>query len=90
MKEEAPRAESIGSVGRTEGTETSQYLEAEEINRDSESSGERNRRSLHDLASVPSRTVWKGRPQRVIAPYAKGALAELSVSEVGRDTWNPV
>ena len=32
-------------VRRTEGTETSQYLEGREINRDAESSGERNRRS---------------------------------------------
>jgi hypothetical protein len=36
-----------------------------------------------------SRTVWEGRPERVIAPYAK-VEAALEVSRVGRDTWKPV
>ena len=38
----------------------------------------------------PSRTAWNGRPQRVIAPYTKGATSPHSGPQVPRDTWNPV
>ena len=31
--------------------------------------------------------AWKGRPQRVIAPYAKTHQPLLIVSRVGRVTW---
>ena len=41
--------ESIGVEKGTQGTETSKYLEEKKTNSDSESSGERNRRSPNQL-----------------------------------------
>ena len=46
--------ESIGDVTRTEGTETSQYLEGKESNRDSPSSGERTGHSLNQVRAIGS------------------------------------
>ena len=44
--------ESIGQGTRTEGTETSQYLEGKESNRDSPSSGERTGTSLNQIRVI--------------------------------------
>ena len=44
--------ESIGHGTRTEGTETSQYLEGKESNRDSPSSGERTGSSLNQIRAI--------------------------------------
>ena len=46
--------ESIGHGTRTEGTETSQYLEGKEINRDCPSSGERKGNSLIQIRAIGS------------------------------------
>ena len=53
--------EYIGQGTRTGGTETSQYLEGKEINRDSPSSGERTGKSLNQ----PTQVGW-GRGASVI------------------------
>ena len=45
-------AEFIGHGTRTEGTETSQYLEGKESNRDSPSSGERTGSSLNQIRVI--------------------------------------
>jgi hypothetical protein len=47
-------AEFIGQGTRTEGTETSQYLEGKESNRDSPSSGERTGHSLNQTRAIES------------------------------------
>ena len=44
--------ESIGQGTRTGGTETSQYLEGKESNRDSPSSGERTGSSLNQIRAI--------------------------------------
>jgi hypothetical protein len=44
--------EYIGQGTRTEGTETSQYLEGKESNRDSPSSGERTGHSLNQVRAI--------------------------------------
>ena len=44
--------EYIGQGTRTEGTETSQYLEGKESNRDSPSSGERTGSSLNQIRVI--------------------------------------
>ena len=46
--------EFIGHGTRTEGTETSQYLEGKEINRDCLSSGERTGNSLNQVRAIES------------------------------------
>ena len=46
--------EFIGGVTRTEGTETSQYLEGKESNRDCPSSGERTGTSLNRTRAIGS------------------------------------
>jgi hypothetical protein len=46
--------EYIGHGTRTEGTETSQYLEGKEINRDCPSSGERKGNSLNQIRAIGS------------------------------------
>jgi hypothetical protein len=46
--------EFIGQGTRTEGTETSQYLEGKESNRDSPSSGERTGHSLNQTRAIES------------------------------------
>ncbi len=46
--------EFIGQGTRTEGTETSQYLEGKESNRDSPSSGERTGHSLNQVRAIGS------------------------------------
>ena len=46
--------ESIGQGTQTEGTETSQYLEGKEINRDCPSSGERTGNSLNQIRAIGS------------------------------------
>ena len=46
--------EFIGQGTRTEGTETSQYLEGKESNRDSPSSGERTGHSLNQIRAIES------------------------------------
>jgi hypothetical protein len=46
--------EFIGQGTRTEGTETSQYLEGKESNRDSPSSGERTGHSLNQFRAIGS------------------------------------
>ena len=46
--------EFIGQGTRTEGTETSQYLEGKESNRDSPSSGERKGNSPNRIGASPS------------------------------------
>ncbi len=46
--------ESIGQGTRTGGTETSQYLEGKEINRDCPSSGERTGNSLNQIRAIGS------------------------------------
>ena len=47
-------AEFIGHGTRTGGTETSQYLEGKEINRDCPSSGERTGNSLNQIREIGS------------------------------------
>ncbi len=69
------------------------------MNIDSVSSGERKRNSLnrpwvgvmdHNMGlNNCSRTVWEGRPKKVIALYTN-RLFTLVVSEVRRGTWNLV
>jgi hypothetical protein len=46
--------EYIGQGTRTGGTETSQYLEGKEINRDCPSSGERTGNSLNQIRAIGS------------------------------------
>ncbi len=46
--------EYIGHGTRTEGTETSQYLEGKEIKRDCPSSGERKGNSLNQIRAIGS------------------------------------
>jgi hypothetical protein len=46
--------EYIAHGTRTEGTETSQYLEGKEINRDCPSSGERKGNSLNQIRAIGS------------------------------------
>jgi len=70
--------------------------------RDSSSSGERKRKSLNFWYAstgrvagprygrrMDSRNAWKGIPKRVKVSYAK-FWSRLGVSQVLRDTWNPV
>ena len=52
-------AESIGHGTRTEGTETSQYLEEKEIKRDCPSSGERTGNSLNQVRAIESGVVGR-------------------------------
>ena len=79
-------AEHIGGWKLTWGTETSQYLQEEKESIDFLSSGERSGKSLNHAVArqhgvvgrrcgtrKASRTVWKVRRHRVIAPYAKAA-----------------
>ena len=47
-------AKFIGHGTRTGGTETSQYLEGKEINRDCPSSGERTGNSLNQIRAIGS------------------------------------
>ena len=53
--------ESIGHGTRTEGTETSQYLEGKESNRDSPSSGERTGSSLNQIRAIESGVAGRSR-----------------------------
>ena len=48
----SPAPEFIGCVEGTEGTETSQYLEGKESNRDCPSSGERKGTSLNQVRAI--------------------------------------
>ena len=54
-------AEFIGHGTRTEGTETSQYLEGKESNRDSPSSGERTGSSLNQIRAIGSGVAGRSR-----------------------------
>ena len=54
-------AEFIGHGTRTEGTETSQYLEGKESNRDSPSSGERTGSSLNQVRAIGSGVAGRSR-----------------------------
>ena len=78
--------EFIVSGGETRGTETSQYPQGKEIERDSLSSGERKGKSLNSALSQEraegcgsfvngrprdSRNTWKGIPEKVKVLYAK-------------------
>jgi hypothetical protein len=54
-------AEFIGQGTRTEGTETSQYLEGKESNRDSPSSGERTGHSLNQVRAIGSGVAGRSR-----------------------------
>ena len=77
----------IGSMGRTRGSETSQYPEEEKTRViPLVVASERGRGQtaagnccgvvgLHKAAVSRSGTVWKGRPKRVKAPYAKRRAA---------------
>jgi hypothetical protein len=51
--------EFIGHGTRTEGTETSQYLEGKESNRDCPSSGERTGNSLNQKRAIASGVVGR-------------------------------
>ena len=53
--------ESIGQGTRTEGTETSQYLEGKESNRDCPSSGERTGSSLNQIRVIGSGVAGRSR-----------------------------
>ena len=53
--------EFIGQGTRTEGTETSQYLEGKESNRDSPSSGERKGSSLNQIREIESGVAGRSR-----------------------------
>ena len=53
--------ESIGGATRTEGTETSQYLEGKEIKRDCLSSGERKGNSLNQIRAIGSGVAGRSR-----------------------------
>ena len=53
--------EFIGQGTRTEGTETSQYLEGKESNRDSPSSGERTGSSLNQIREIESGVAGRSR-----------------------------
>ena len=53
--------EFIGQGTRTEGTETSQYLEGKESNRDSPSSGERKCYSLNQIREIESGVAGRSR-----------------------------
>src|SRR5438876_9880029 len=53
--------ESIGHGTRTEGTETSQYLEGKESNRDSPSSGERTGSSLNQIRAIEAGVAGRSR-----------------------------
>ena len=53
--------ESIGQGTRTEGTETSQYLEGKESNRDCPSSGERTGTSLNRNRAIGSGVAGRSR-----------------------------
>ena len=53
--------ESIGQGTRTGGTETSQYLEGKEINRDCPSSGERTGNSLNQIRAIGSGVAGRSR-----------------------------
>jgi hypothetical protein len=53
--------EYIGQGTRTEGTETSQYLEGKESNRDSPSSGERTGHSLNQVRAIGSGVAGRSR-----------------------------
>jgi hypothetical protein len=59
--------EFIGYGTRTEGTETSQYLEEKEIKRDCPSSGERTGNSLNQVRAIESGVAGRSRglPRRV-------------------------
>src|SRR3989442_7786718 len=59
--------ESIGQGTRTGGTETSQYLEGKEINRDCPSSGERTGNSLNQIRAIGSRGAGRsyGKPREI-------------------------
>ena len=54
-------AEFIGHGTRTGGTETSQYLEGKEINRDCPSSGERTGNSLNQTRAIGSGVAGRSR-----------------------------
>ena len=53
--------EFIGQGTRTGGTETSQYLEGKEINRDCPSSGERKGNSLNQIRAIGSGVAGRSR-----------------------------
>jgi hypothetical protein len=53
--------EFIGHGTRTEGTETSQYLEGKEIKRDCPSSGERTGNSLNQRRAIASGVAGRSR-----------------------------
>ena len=53
--------EFIGHGTRTEGTETSQYLEGKEIKRDCLSSGERTGKSLNQRRAIASGVAGRSR-----------------------------
>ena len=81
---QSPCTEFIGATGRTQGTETSKYLEEKKETSipsvaASESGTSPNRDSSRGCGStegfdktVPSTRAWKGPPQRVKVPYATG------------------
>src|ERR1041384_2928211 len=69
--------ESIGGGTRTEGTETSQYLEGKEIKRDGPSSGERTGRSLN-----LERAIALG-----VAGHTQGEARRVTNSRVSRTVW---
>ena len=93
-------AEYIGRRKRTEGTETSKYLqEKKSIETPLVVASEC---GLAQTCRFPvgvvgarygtvkvSRTTWESRPKRVRAPYTK-IEAALGTPRVRRDTWNPV
>src|SRR5687767_11601062 len=59
--------EFIGQGTRTEGTETSQYLEGKEIKRDCPSSGERTGNSLNQIRAIGSGVAGRsqGKPEEL-------------------------
>ena len=98
-------AECIGYVRRTQGTETSQYLQERKSTEtpsvaasedgkaqtESEQSGSGLRALVSSYKGIASRIRWKAEPQRVIVPYAKArALRYCRRSRVARSSWNSV
>src|SRR3989337_4228757 len=76
-------AEFIGHGTRTGGTETSQYLEGKEINRDCPSSGERTGNSLNQIRAIGAGVAGRSRgeprgvtTQAVVESARKGTPKE--------------
>ena len=78
-------AEFIGSVKLTRGIETSQYPEGREINRDSESSGERNRMSLNRCRVKPECVAMTVLQE--LRGGSFGILGELQTGRLVEDLW---